>query len=88
MEMMVKLWCRKKEHCRELCGECVELVSYAAARLERCPHGEKKPTCRKCPIHCYAPRQRERMREVMRWAGPRMILYHPVEALRHLWREM
>lgn len=30
---------------------------------------------------------KERMREVMRYAGPRMLLYHPVAALRHLWQE-
>ena len=29
----------------------------------------------------------EKMRAVMRWAGPRMMLYHPIEAIRHLIRE-
>lgn len=29
----------------------------------------------------------EKMRAVMRWAGPRMILYHPIEAIKHLKRE-
>jgi hypothetical protein len=27
------------------------------------------------------------MREVMRFAGPRMLLFHPVMAIRHLWDE-
>jgi hypothetical protein len=27
---------------------------------------------------------RERMREVMRFSGPRMLLYAPMEAIRHL----
>jgi hypothetical protein len=30
---------------------------------------------------------RERMRQVMRYAGPRMLWFHPVAALRHLWQE-
>jgi hypothetical protein len=30
---------------------------------------------------------RERMRQVMRFAGPRMILFHPIMAIRHLWDE-
>ena len=46
-----------------------------------------KPTCRLCPIHCYKREMKERMRQVMRYAGPRMLLYHPLIALRHLWRE-
>lgn len=27
---------------------------------------------------------RERIRRVMRYSGPRMLLYHPLEYLRHL----
>ena len=88
VELMVRLWCRRKEGNAGLCPECETLIAYASARLERCPHGERKPTCRKCPIHCYAPLQRERIRAVMRWAGPRMLLYHPLEALRHAVREL
>ena len=30
---------------------------------------------------------REKMRAVMRWAGPRMMIYHPIEAIKHLIRE-
>ena len=26
--------------------------------------------------------------EVMRWAGPRMIFYHPVAAIKHIIREL
>lgn len=88
MELMIRLWCRKKEGNASLCPDCEALIAYASARLERCPHGESKPTCRKCTIHCYAPQERERIRCVMRWAGPRMILYHPAEALRHMVREL
>jgi len=43
--------------------------------------------CKKCPIHCYKPDMRVKMRAVMRWAGPRMVLYHPIEAIKHLIRE-
>ena len=65
-----------------------ELLAYAHARLDRCPFGEGKKTCRRCPVHCYKRDMRERMRQVMRYAGPRMIGVHPVAALRHLWREL
>lgn len=85
--LMVRLYCRRFEGNRTLCPDCRELLAYAEARLDACRFGDGKPTCRKCPIHCYRPDMREKMRVVMRWAGPRMMLYHPVEAVRHLMRE-
>ena len=85
--MMVRLYCRRYEGNKQLCQECSELLSYAEERLDRCKFGCGKPTCKKCPVHCYKPEMRERVRKVMRWAGPRMMLYHPIEAIRHLIRE-
>ena len=37
--------------------------------------------------HCYPPTEREQIREVMRWTGPRMILYSPIAAIRHLFNK-
>lgn len=85
---MIEIYCLKKEGNRALCDSCAELIEYSHARLDHCPHGEKKPTCRKCPIHCYRPDMKERMREVMRYAGPRMMVYSPIDAVRHLLREL
>ena len=31
---------------------------------------------------------KERIRTVMRWSGPRMMLYHPIAAVRHILREL
>lgn len=84
MGLMIGLYCRRKEGNRELCAECSRLLEYARARLERCPFGENKGCCRDCAVHCYSPEMRERIRAVMRFAGPRMILAHPIAALRHL----
>ncbi|AGH73862.1 nitrous oxide-stimulated promoter family protein [Edwardsiella piscicida] len=61
-----------------------QLYQYACQRLARCPFGEDKPACKRCPIHCYQPAKREEMKAVMRWAGPRMLWRHPILALRHL----
>ena len=85
--MMVRLYCRRYEGNKELCQDCSQLLSYAKARLDRCKFGNEKSTCKKCPIHCYKPDMREKMRTVMRWAGPRMMIYHPIEAIKHLIRE-
>ena len=67
-----------------LCPECEELLAYARRRLERCPYGAEKPTCARCPTHCYRPDMREQVRAVMRYSGPRMLRSHPYLALAHL----
>lgn len=85
VEAMIRLYCREQHGNRNgLCRECTELAEYARQRLEKCPFQEGKTTCAKCPIHCYRPEMRARIRAVMRVAGPRMIWHHPVLALRHL----
>jgi hypothetical protein len=66
-----------------LCADCRPLLIYALERIDRCPYGESKPVCSRCPIHCYRPAMQERIRQVMRYAGPRMMLAHPLLALRH-----
>ncbi len=67
-----------------LCDECAELLAYARRRLEKCRYGAGKPTCARCATHCYKPAMRERVREVMRYSGPRMLKRHPVLAVAHL----
>ena len=84
VEFMIRLYCRKKEKKAALCPECAELLRYAHARLDHCPLGEKKSPCKKCAVHCYKPAMRERMKRVMRFSGPRMLLYAPREAIRHV----
>lgn len=84
VKRMIRLYCLKKEKNQALCPQCAELLEYAYVRLERCPFGEKKKACKSCAIHCYKPDKREHMRKVMRYAGPRMLFYHPVAAIRHL----
>lgn len=88
VEQMIRLYCRRKEGHKDLCPDCRALLAYSQARLTRCLYGEGKPTCRLCPVHCYKPDMRKRMQEVMRYAGPRMMFFHPYAALRHLADEL
>ena len=67
-----------------LCAGCAALLAHAAQRLERCVFQEHKPTCVKCPVHCYHTPYRDLVKAVMRYAGPRMLWRHPLLALRHL----
>jgi hypothetical protein len=85
LEAMAALYCRDRHgHSDGLCPECAELMRYAAKRLAVCPYGEAKPVCARCQIHCYAPAPREQVRIVMRVAGPKMLLAHPLLALGHI----
>jgi len=86
IEAMISLFCRKRHGTKkgELCPACQELLIYAKARLDKCPYRKDKPTCARCPIHCYKPAMRERIRKVMHYTGPRMLRRHPLLAIRHL----
>ncbi|MDP7078707.1 MAG: nitrous oxide-stimulated promoter family protein [Candidatus Undinarchaeales archaeon] len=85
VEAMIVLYCRKNHHPKgSLCDECRSLLAYTDDRLTHCPNKERKPTCANCTIHCYSEPERSMIREVMRYSGPRMLLHHPVLALRHL----
>ena len=82
---MIGIYCRTHHATGgDLCDSCEELLGYAVRRLERCPFGADKTTCAHCPIHCYKPAMRERVKVVMRYSGPRMLLKHPLLALRHM----
>lgn len=52
-------------------------------RIDKCPFCLNKPTCANCPVHCYKKDMREAVREAMRYAGPRMLLRHPILAILH-----
>ena len=85
LQRMIWLYCRKQHNAEAaLCPECQELLDYAENRLQKCPYQQNKTTCAKCPTHCYKPEMRERIKQVMRFAGPRMLFVNPVLAILHL----
>ena len=82
---MIALTCRDQHASQDgLCKECTALQEYALQRLEHCTFGAEKPKCSACPVHCYKPAMREAIRSVMAYAGPRMLVRHPVLALGHV----
>lgn len=85
---MISIYCRNKHTSPTdgLCSECLAVEKYAHLRLEKCLFGDEKPTCEKCPVHCYKTDLRIQMQAIMRYSGPRMIFYHPLTALKHLLR--
>lgn len=84
VSFMIALYCRKKHGSKALCPECAALDAYARMRSDKCPFMETKTFCSNCKVHCYKPEMREKIREVMRFSGPRMLFYHPIMALRHV----
>jgi hypothetical protein len=84
IDFMIRLSCRNQhKHEKGICSDCRELLDYSMKRLDRCQFQEKKPTCANCKVHCYKPSMREKIKQVMRYAGPRMTYCHPVLALMH-----
>jgi len=84
IELMIGLYCRKNHHPEtELCQDCADMLNHASERLSRCPFGESKPACSKCTVHCYQKEYRERIKAIMRYSGPRMLLYHPGFLITH-----
>jgi len=59
---------------RRMCAECVEFMTYAIAKRLKCPLEAEKPSCKHCRIHCYGTAQREKVREIMGYAGRRLML--------------
>lgn len=82
---MIDIYCRGTHDAGPaLCAECRALYEYAMRRLDHCPFGAGKPTCANCSVHCYQAQRRAQIRQVMRYAGPRMLWRHPLLALRHV----
>nr|WP_294490497.1 nitrous oxide-stimulated promoter family protein [uncultured Mediterraneibacter sp.] len=89
VDEMIRLYCRKnhKEYNRktdQMCPVCRELSDYAKLRSGKCPFMEEKTFCSNCKVHCYRPEMREKIRQVMRFSGPRMMFYHPLLAVWHV----
>lgn len=89
IDKMVGIYCQAHHtgHHERLCPECSSLLAYAQKRLEKCPYGEDKPVCSQCTIHCYPTKMREHIKQVMAYAGPRMLTRSPILTARYIYRK-
>ncbi len=86
LEFMIQIYCRgNHKQGKTICKECRQLLDYAAERTRKCPFMQTKSFCSACKVHCYAPDRRKKIQDVMRYAGPRMIFYHPLPAILHMY---
>lgn len=82
---MIRIYCKGHHNMQQsLCSSCLELMQYCEARLDRCPMMETKTFCSACKIHCYKPQMREQIKNVMRYAGPKMLTVHPILTIKHM----
>ena len=81
---MISTYCSAVHRSTGLCAQCQELEAYALGRLDKCPFGEDKTVCSLCQVHCYKPEMRQKIREAMRYAGPRMMYRHPLMGAAHM----
>jgi len=84
VKAMIEIYCKSNHKGEIICEECSQLIDYALLRTDKCKYKEEKPACKDCKTHCYSPEKRNKIKEVMRFSGPRMIFIHPILALRHL----
>ena len=69
-------------HKSPVCPACAEFLAYAFERRLRCPL-EEKPACKHCPVHCYKPDYRDKVREIMRFSGKHLLRRGRLDLLWH-----
>jgi uncharacterized paraquat-inducible protein A len=89
VKKMIGIYCHELHHSEknQLCPECSALLEYAQKRIDKCFYGDRKPVCSTCQVHCYKKEMRERIKEVMRYSGPKMTWKSPVLSLRYMYRK-
>ena len=86
VEVMIAMYCNSHHDTSKgnMCHSCNSLLDYAISRIDNCVFEIDKPTCEKCPVHCYEKDQRDEIKKIMRYTGPRMLFKHPVLTIKHL----
>ncbi len=66
-----------------MCSECGAAIEQTLARAEACPHGHEG-NCQDCATPCQRGEAQERIKAIMRYAAPRMLVRHPLMTLEYL----
>lgn len=84
VEKMIRIYCKSNHDSAILCSDCEKMLDYAHNKLDNCPYGDDKPACNNCPVHCYRQQEKDKIKVIMRFSGPKMITRHPYLAIMHL----
>lgn len=82
LKTFITVYCKKEHGTQELCDDCSDVLEYALNRLRKCPL-DPKPMCKNCPVHCYKPNYREKMKTIMKKAGITLILRGRLDLVWH-----
>lgn len=83
VDVMISIYCKSNHKSKSLCKDCQNLQLYVHTKIDRCPFKPEKTYCSTCHIHCYSKIMQEKIKQVMRYSGPRMIFYHPIILIDH-----
>lgn len=86
VKLMILLYCKDHKHLESPCESFSELIEYVNMRIDTCPFTETKTYCSNCKVHCYKKDMRDKIKEVMRYAGPRIIFSHPMITIDHMYQ--
>ena len=81
---MVKLYCRKNHKKRELCDECRDVLNYSLNRIDNCKYMYTKTFCSNCKKPCYSPKMKEKIKQIMKFSGLRILFHHPLLVISHM----
>lgn len=87
MSLMIKIYCHGHKHKivgAGYCVDCQDLLDYALDRTDKCYRMVEKTFCSKCPTPCYQLEYQDKIKEVMKYSGPRMLFHNPILAFKHL----
>lgn len=66
-----------------MCAECSATISFTHDRAANCPNNHQG-NCQDCAIKCNRGNQQQRIRAIMAYAAPRMMVRHPLMTLEYL----
>lgn len=86
---MILLYCKDHHNSQgTLCKSCNDLKEYAFKRLISCPFEKNKPACSKCTNHCYNKIEKKKIKEVMKYAGPKMLRKFPKDTILYFYTKL
>jgi len=88
ISVMIKIYCNGNHNTKnKICDECENLKIYSEYRTLKCKYKNDKPVCSSCLTHCYNQQNREKIRTVMRYSGPKMLYKNPRLTIIYLFRK-
>ncbi|MGN1361014.1 MAG: nitrous oxide-stimulated promoter family protein [Eggerthellaceae bacterium] len=70
-----------------MCPECSETILLTHDRAANCPY-DHQGNCQDCTLKCNRGDQQQRIKAIMAYAAPRMLVRHPLMTLEYLAKKL